>query len=111
MVNQCESVELTTTMFLKKFNIFRTKGREINLGSNPDVSFSEIAPDEQAIFCLPGRPIVTMVYVATEERFEYRKKIMNILLVVPKNGSAKAVHPSYHGKKSYTSDPHWYLNY
>lgn len=76
--------ELTTTMFLKTFNAFRIRGREINLETYPDITSAEIAPDEQAIFCLSTGPITTMVYVCTEKSFEYYKKMMDILLVVPK---------------------------
>lgn len=115
MANQCVS-ETAVAMFPEQFNVFRTKGREIDLEIHPDVSFSEIAPDEQAIFCRITGSVITMVYVSIEKSFEYQKKMMDILLVVPKGFLASSKPTSTKGrgyrsrKKYHNSDPFWYVN-
>jgi hypothetical protein len=84
MVDQCLRVEKPIAIPVIAYKFLRDVSREVVLQDHRDISFSEIFPNEVAIFCSFSRSGVATIYAFNEEKFEFLKKTMDILLIFPK---------------------------
>jgi hypothetical protein len=126
MVNQCNSVEKITLIPEGAFKFLREASREIQLNNRRDVSFSEVCPDEAAIFCSFISSGVGIVQANNQDEFEFLKTRMEILLIIPKESliapepqpqrttiiSLSRTQSGYgHKKRHHNPDPNWHLKY
>jgi hypothetical protein len=74
-----------TSLRADLFPMFMKKGREVSLENPFSISFSEVAPDEVAVFCRIARDWIILVYVHSEGQFDYQKQMNDALLIIPKN--------------------------
>jgi hypothetical protein len=101
--------EKTTSLRSENFPAFREKGREVSLENPFAASFSEVAPDEVAVFCRICPQIVTLIYVYNEEKFNYYRQMCEVLLVLPKKTSSTIASKTVvSSKKVYTEEQPWW---
>jgi len=109
-----------SSVFKKDFLVYLSSGKEVSLENPEEISAKKFAPDEVAVFyeVMGNLIILSFVEYGDEKKFNYKKVMLNHLMIMPKTFFApsndkntvikSAVSQGSFLEKYYRSRPPWW---